>query len=603
MQLKLTHKTYLMVAIPLVLELCLLLMVAGLLSEAESAKHRQYISKQGVASANELMQLSYNSGIVVSEYATSRDPKTKERFKELEGLSRENLNTLRLLSIHNPKQASIFRKICDEWLSLIAQYNSNLDAIGKNESVVLVPMEKCKPLIRLSEQVHRYVDEEKRSNAGNPEAEAHYSELVNYFLTGGIVVNLLMAGVFTGIFNSSVNSRLKVLMDNIARLSKRQQLNIPLRGHDEIAQLDQTFHKMASELTALAARERAILENAADVIFSLNGSFEVVSINPAAVSLFQKPAQEIIGKTFFEFVSADEKSAVRAYFENCKSIPPTSPIEVRLKTASNDVEMQCSVRWSQTEDSYYCVAHNITEQKELQRIKEQFLAMVSHDLRSPLTSLQMFIQLLEKGHYGLLSDEGKFRTQEQLSENERLINLINSLLDMEKLKAGKFEIDKEESSIDQLISRAVAALSLSAQRKNVSLEWERSGIYVFVDGDRIVQVLVNLISNAIKYSPEGQPVRINIVEEEEYIEVQVVDKGIGIPEEMTASIFDKFEQIKSKERKAHGGTGLGLAISKLLIEEHGGIIGVSSTEGEGSVFWFRLYPSVVAQPQLNEANA
>lgn len=220
--------------------------------------------------------------------------------------------------------------------------------------------------------------------------------------------------------------------------------------------------------------------------------------------------------------------------------------------------------------------------------KQELIAIVSHDLRSPLTSVQGVLLLLSTGMYGEISEHG----QEQLAVADRsiatLINLINDLLDIEKMKAGKLEVNLAPISILDVLNRSTESMRGLADRDKILIDVDGTDTQVLGDRDRLVRVIVNLLSNAIKFSPHGSVINVKALENKGSVEVTVKDQGPGIPEKYRATIFERFEQVDEPEAKEKGGTGLGLAICKAIIDQHGGTIGVKSEEGQGSTFWFRV---------------
>ena len=226
--------------------------------------------------------------------------------------------------------------------------------------------------------------------------------------------------------------------------------------------------------------------------------------------------------------------------------------------------------------------------KELDRLKKEFVSMVSHDLRTPLTSIGGLLEFLEAGMLGQLTEKGKKQVAMAQNDAMRLIGLINDLLDIDKLESGKLEMHFGPVDIRTVISRSTAAVSsLSSSRKieiNVDLRDEQ----IIADADRLVQVVVNLLSNAIKFSPSPSTIEIDCVADSESATVRIRDHGRGIPASHLDLVFDRFSQVEIADSKKLGGSGLGLAICKQIIEQHNGTIGVESEEGRGSCFWFKL---------------
>lgn len=225
-------------------------------------------------------------------------------------------------------------------------------------------------------------------------------------------------------------------------------------------------------------------------------------------------------------------------------------------------------------------------ESELMELKKQIMSMVSHDLRAPLMSLQISLDMLESNMLGELPQAAHDKIVASEQSVDRLVRMINDLLDVEKLEAGMMEIDLRDLPLQVIIERAVEAVNELAKKKGVAIVANESEIEVKGDGDRLIQILVNFLSNAIKFSPENSKIEVNSRLNGDFAEVRVNDRGPGIPEEARQQIFERFRQVKGQSGK--GGTGLGLAISKLIAEMHGGKIGVDGAEGGGSSFWFTV---------------
>jgi signal transduction histidine kinase len=233
--------------------------------------------------------------------------------------------------------------------------------------------------------------------------------------------------------------------------------------------------------------------------------------------------------------------------------------------------------------------------KETERMKQELVAMVSHDLRTPLTSIQGFLTLLSTGMYGELTQPGSENLSIAESNITRLISLINDLLDIEKMQSGKLEMELREVPLQDVFDRSYGSVIGFAEQQKVKLAMEPCDLLVYADGDRLVQVLVNLMSNAIKFSPKDAEVRVRAEERDDSVEIRVVDHGRGVPAAYREAIFERFQQVQKSDAKVKGGSGLGLAICKAIIEGHHGFIGVESEEGKGSTFWFRVPKPAAAQ--------
>ena len=235
------------------------------------------------------------------------------------------------------------------------------------------------------------------------------------------------------------------------------------------------------------------------------------------------------------------------------------------------------------------VAHDITERKEVERRVSQFYSMVSHELRTPLTSIRAALGLIEGGHAG---DDAETKELVEIarSESDRLIRLINDILDIKKIESNRIELKLETLSCSELVNATVAIMRGIAKESGVGLrvDMERSCSCV-ADRDRVIQVLTNLISNAVKFSPSGSEVTIAVRDSGKgTVMFRVSDQGPGIPADKQDRLFGAFQQIDSSDSRAKGGSGLGLFISKAIIERHKGEIGFETSDGHGSTFWFEL---------------
>ena len=238
---------------------------------------------------------------------------------------------------------------------------------------------------------------------------------------------------------------------------------------------------------------------------------------------------------------------------------------------------------------------------KLERFKRELIAIVSHELRTPLLSISAALDLFESGTLGNLSPKAKNRLRIAQEEASRLIRLINDLLDIEKMEAGKFVLNLNEVSVRDLVDASTAAVAQLAELKQIRLVQSVPDLIVKADRDRICQVLINLLSNAIKFSPSNAIVNVDVVTIDSNIEFRVTDHGRGIPAELTESIFDRFFQVEKTDSVERGGSGLGLAIARAIVEQHEGSIGVASRPGLGSSFWFRLPSEEIlkVEPSIN----
>ncbi len=236
------------------------------------------------------------------------------------------------------------------------------------------------------------------------------------------------------------------------------------------------------------------------------------------------------------------------------------------------------------------IIHDVTEQYEIERLKSEFVSTVSHELRTPLTSIRGSLGLVASGAVGEISEPAQELVELASNNTERLIKLVNDLLDLEKSQAGKLEYAFDQVNIGQLVADAVRANQGYAEEFSVSfvMMGNLSDVYVYADASRLTQVMANLLSNAAKFSPPGGQVEVSVEQRGNQVCVGVRDYGDGIPKEYYEMVFVRFIQVDSSDTRNVSGTGLGLSIAKSIIERHSGRIYFESEMGVGSTFYFEI---------------
>jgi PAS domain S-box-containing protein len=245
-------------------------------------------------------------------------------------------------------------------------------------------------------------------------------------------------------------------------------------------------------------------------------------------------------------------------------------------------------------ESYELVVSNISDRREildahnrLDRLKEEFIARISHDLRTPVSSIRGFLKLLREGKVSNPEIQREFLDR-AADDADRLKALVDELLDIYRMEEGELDLQIEKIDIEELIHQSISLVEGLAEEKGIDLLGYPPRKQISIEGDqvRLEQVLSNLVENAVKYADEDQPIAVRVKQMENEVMFQVIDRGPGIPREAQSKLFDKFYRVEYPEKRAHDGTGLGLYIAKRVVEAHGGQIGVTSEPGEGSTFFF-----------------
>jgi PAS domain S-box-containing protein len=594
LDLKLSQKGWILVSVPLAFELIFVITLAFLVRQAEDLAAREKHSKAIIDRANDLAMTYYELIQGIAVYTITGKKERGQQYEDMKSALLTEYKSLTLMVRNNPTQAAEVQQMSElafKILSRMDQVKKAVDERGKSAALLVLAqtraqMEKAGAI--LVGQLRQFSAKEQNSMV-TPEAGIRSTFLVKLCLCIGVVFNILVAAALALYFNRGTAQRLGILMDNTNRLARNEALHAPIPGSDEIAHLDRTFRDMVAALAEARRKETAVIDHAVDVICSIDATGRFAAVNPASLKTLGYEPQELIGRLYMELIYPEDRQNTFRQIEEIKTGNGTSSFENRINRKDGQiVDVEWSCHWSESESSMFSVVHDITERKEVERLKQEFVAMVSHDLRTPLTSLQGTLALIRKGTYGSLSEQGQARVINAEKNVLRLINLINELLELEKLEAGKLTMQFGNCQIASVITRSLDSVQSFAEQAEIELEAAQCKAVVYADEDKLIQVLVNLLSNAVKFSPPGGKVAITVTEDERSVELSVTDHGRGIPAKFKDAVFQKFKQVELSDERKKGGTGLGLAICKAIVEQHGGTIGVESEEGKGSTFWFRL---------------
>lgn len=368
-----------------------------------------------------------------------------------------------------------------------------------------------------------------------------------------------------------------------------------------------TSEKLQKEKVTL----EAILEGADHSIITVDTDGTIMTFNRAAQRWSGYSAEEVIGRQNLTLLHDDEEIVERARqlsLELKRPIDPGFNVLVE-KSRLGIIEEQ---QWQQVRKDgsrfpisktittlrnsdgkitgFLSIASDITKRLEVDRMKGEFISTVSHELRTPLTSIRGALALLDGGMVGGVTDEAQGLVHIAYNNSERLIRLVNDILDVEKIAAGKLAFNFRRVALGAFLKECVAANREYAKLHDVEFRFtdRAPGSYASVDSDRLSQVVANLLSNAAKFSPVGSEVEMTLTPGALGLRVSVADRGPGIPEDFQSQLFTRFAQVDSSDQRQVGGTGLGLSICKAIIERMNGVIGYEPRDGGGSVFYFEL---------------
>jgi PAS domain S-box-containing protein len=593
--LTLSFKTLIqLVAIPLAIELSFLGAVSVLVKRAELATMAEGHACDVTTHANALLRLMVEVGATGVIYHLSQSAGYHPKYQALsDQIEKESLAIEDLVKNSPPERESYqkMRLLNDECMSRLKSAQNFLsqgDTAGAMKAFAEMQAESA----RLFEATDQLIAQQAVIQKTGGEVEQDYLEKLNLLLLIGTTFSIIVVCLVATSFNRSTSSRLGVLIDNTMRLASRRPLNPQLGGTDEIAQLDKFFRVMALSLEESVRKETAAVNNALDVICTIDGEGKIAAINPSSLKIFGYGPEDMLGTRISQIVYREDVAQTLENISQAIGQKAVQTFENRIVRCNGTLaDISWSVYWSPDEKSWFCMASDITERKEMDRIKREFIALVSDDLKAPLIAINDALSRL--GARGHLAGEGDNKVRVAEDNVKRLIGLVNNLLDIEQMESGKLELHIAPASVSAIIERSVRSIQGFAQQSGVRIDVQSgSDVTIQADEEKLVQVVVNLLSNAIKFSPKEASVAVIVQDESDWLKVMVKDEGRGVPDDLKEAIFERFKQVDAADERVKGGSGLGLAICKAIVEQHGGSIGVESNmvNGEkiGSNFWFRV---------------
>lgn len=581
--LRVSVQVLLLVIVPLALQVGLLAWMSNLQSEAEAqlriAEHSKLLS-DGITKLNaEQFATVSKMGRMQLFEATSIEEmdaliqRTKEEYQVIDDLTKSEPELNRNIISIERDQMNAFAlakriKASDSEL----QRHLLWAQLGHQVQDVLYG--------RLSDLTHKYQQLARQSTEAQAQARMRFQQVALW----GSGITMAITAVIGFALAISISLRLNRLIDNNLRLATNRPLHPEMSGNDEIAKIDHTFHNMADALEDASQKERAVIENARDLICSISkGKF--TDVNPASFALLGYTKDELFGTRVIDAI-AEPPDVAQNFVSGLREQNDISSFEVRMRHKDGKVvDTLWSTQWSEKERSTFCVIHDMSERRAAERLRQEVVHMVTHDLRTPLTTLGHIFEILIYRK----DTETEERKSHYLEVGERsvtrLATLVNDLLDMEKIRSGQMSIDFSPCKLNKNFDVCFDSVAATAEAQGVSLVMHPTELVADGDADKIDRILINLVGNAIKFSPKGGRIDVTASAENDMIKIAVKDQGKGIPPEEIEKIFERFHQVQGTEEK---GSGLGLTICRAFVELHGGRIWAESKVGEGTSFCFTL---------------
>lgn len=624
--LKIPHKVLILVTVPVVFEIGLVTYIAGLFEKVEQSRITAVKQREMSNRLCAIMSLHVRriTEVMVRKLASREDMMETASERDIRKKIVGELAVLDALARSSSDDAVIYRDMSDSFRKIDRQFTDAAAAyaVGQSGRASIIWAGAQKDINRLLAMTEKLTTEQQEAQRRSSIEYAEYDWQLRTALNLSLVLSGALAFGLAAYFNFSTTNRLKKLMKNTISLSVGKAPPETVSGDDELGQIDRLFHKMYGDLSVLRQRERALLDNAAEAIISINTDLKVCEFNQAAARLFGADHSDdddgartssssssssgegsggagsggaLMGANLrlASLIAEDHFEAVINRFEAAEAEDREIRFETRIKTLQGElVDTSWSVTYSKEQMSLYCVIQDIRARKELERLKSDFVNMLSHDLRTPLNAVQASLEIASSEHFQL-PPEVKVYLDRAQSNLGLSLSLINQLLELEKMEAGIVSLSLDGVSSAEIFNKACLAVVSLAESKKVAIKRTGQNLDFVGDADRLVQVMINMLGNALKFSPSGSKITVrdelrHDVGGQDWARISITDQGRGIPVAKLGQIFDRFQQVDPQDAREKAGSGLGLAICKAIVEAHGGRIGVSSSEGIGSTFWFEL---------------
>lgn len=443
----------------------------------------------------------------------------------------------------------------------------------------------------------------------NAAAQASIEKSAMYVIFAASVCFLILFSFIVN-FPGFVANPLREFSDAIREISRKNyKQRLEFKGSDEFSELSDSFNVMAAELNkwensnlakiqSEKLRIETIIEQMQDAIIGLNEKQEILFFNKVAGELMNLNQHEVIGTNAMELRKKNdllnrilqeqiEDKPMKIYADHKESYFQLERREIRVPNYDDNSD-NATVQTGRAAGQVY-ILKNITQFKELDEAKTNFIATVSHELKTPISSIKMSLKLMDDERVGSMNAEQKELVQHIKEDCGRLLKITSELLDLAQVETGNLQLNFVKSDPRKIAIYAMDAVRFQAEQKSIELELiSRNNLpQVSVDIEKTAWVLVNFLSNALRYSAEKSKIVVQVIENNEMIEFSVKDFGKGIEEQYQKRLFDKYFQVPT-DGNNKSGSGLGLAISKDFIEAENGTIWVESAIGEGSRFCFSL---------------
>ncbi|MCP8971234.1 cell wall metabolism sensor histidine kinase WalK [Ectobacillus ponti] len=419
-------------------------------------------------------------------------------------------------------------------------------------------------------------------------------KVINQIFATGTVIALLVTAVLGILLAQTITRPISDMRRQAVEMAKgNYSRKVKVYGYDEIGQLALAFNNLSKKLQQARASTESerrkltsVLSHMTDGVIATDRKGRIILLNDPAEKMLNVSRETALDQPILEVLGIQEEYTLDNLFEE----PDSVLLDFSTREEPYILRASFSVIQKETgkANGLIAVLYDVTEQERIDRERREFVANVSHELRTPLTTMRSYIEALGEGAWQDQELAPRFLSVAQ-DETERMIRLVNDLLKLSKMDSTEYRLMKEWVDFTEFFNRIIDRFEMSKEQ-NVTFKraFSKKVRFLEIDEDKITQVLYNIISNAMKYSPEGGTITYRLRDRDDVLEISISDQGVGIPKENVDKIFDRFYRVDKARSRQLGGTGLGLAIAKEMVQAHGGAIWAKSEEGKGTTIYFTL---------------
>lgn len=433
-----------------------------------------------------------------------------------------------------------------------------------------------------------------------------------YFLIASLIAAVLGA-IVALVISRAITRPIEEMRKQVLRVANGDYSgHVRVYAQDELGQLAEAFNTLSVRIERtqeISDSERRRLDNVlthmTDGVIATDRHGNITIINETALDFLGKTEKDVIGKPITNLLGLKDVTIQDL-------LSTQQELVVRVNDNTRD-EMILHANFSLIQrvtgfvSGLVCVLHDITQQQKNEREQQQFVSNVSHELRTPLTSLRAYVEALNDGAWKDPNIAPQFLHVIQ-DETERMIRMINDLLSLSRMDRGVARMDLEWVNLNDFVNHVLNRFDMMLKsdsdkmhkkKYTIKREFPHQALWVEIDTDKMMQVIDNIMNNAIKYSPDGGVITVRLLQAQKHVILSISDQGLGIPRKDLNKIFDRFYRVDKARSRKQGGTGLGLAISKEIVEAHHGRIWADSAEGAGSTFYISLPYEAISEEGEN----